>query len=68
MISGDYQNIEFNQGGNFNTGETIYKNHANDNTQNTKNNVGNQYVDQKTNSNIRSNGNNNANRGKSNIG
>ena len=53
----------FNQGGNQNLGETYYNNVANDNTQNTKNNVRNKYVDQKTNTNIRSDGNNNANSG-----
>ena len=60
--------MTFNQGGNHNTGKTTYINTANDNTQHTKNNVGNQYIDRKTNTNIGSNGNNNANRGKSNIG
>ena len=60
--------MTFNQGDNHNFGKTTYINTANDNNQNTKNNIGNQYIDRKTNTNIRSNGNNNANRGKSNIG
>ena len=51
----------FNQGGNSNTGGTYYINNANDNTQNTKNTIGDQYIKQKWNTNIDSDNNNNSN-------
>ena len=61
FFSDENKAITFNQGGNSNTGGTYYINNANDNSQNTKNTIGDQYIKQTRNTNIDSDNNNNSN-------